>query len=60
MDGWFYVRGDEDEDEDEMLIGRPIIEEPETVAVPLPMCKVRSGRVALQGTSLGGRKGGEC
>lgn len=40
---------------DEMLIGRPIMEEPGTVAVPLPlpMCKVRSGRVALQGTSLG-------
>lgn len=29
------------------------MEEPETVAVPLPKCKVRSGRVALQGTSLG-------
>lgn len=48
-----HVPGDE-----MLLMGRPIMEEPETVAVPLPKCKVRSGRVALQGTSLGVGGGG--
>lgn len=28
------------------------MDSPAIVAVPLPMCKARSGRVALQGTSL--------
>lgn len=51
--GGVHVPGDE-----MLLMGRPIMEEPETVAVPLPKCKVRSGRVALQGTSLGVGGGG--
>lgn len=51
--GGVHVPGDE-----MLLMGRPIMEEPETVAVPLPKCKVRSGRVALQGTSLGVGEGG--
>lgn len=36
----------------EALIGSPIMDSPAMVAVPLPMCKSRSGSVALQGTSL--------
>ena len=40
---------------EEALMGRPSMDVPVTVAVLVPMCTVRSGRVALQGTSLWGR-----
>ena len=39
-------------EKEDALIGSPIMDSPAIVAVPLPMCKSRSGSVALQGTSL--------
>ena len=36
-------------------IGIAVMDAPETVAVPLPICRVRSGSGAAQGTSLGVR-----
>ena len=38
---------------EEALMGKPSMDVPVTVAVLVPMCRVRLGRVALQGTSLG-------
>ena len=61
--GWRWKSGKDSPavekfEKEETLTGRPIMEgsDPEMVAMPLPMCRDRSGRVASQGTSLGGGK----
>lgn len=37
---------------EDTLTGGPIRDSPAMVAMPLPMCRARSGRFALQGTTL--------
>ena len=49
-------RGVEKFEKEEAVTGTPSMEPPVTVAVLVPMCTMRSGRGASQGTSLrGGR-----
>ena len=50
--GQFGQRGKNSQGVEGALTGSPIMDAPATVAVPLPMCRVRLGSVALQGTSL--------